>query len=149
MPAATFFYLLLGLVAAAETGLLGYLVHEFEDNGYPAGRGSNGTPNQMRVLIILLLFTASWTTLFAFVFFCFVARGTFAALAGLGTSLLWLAVTIVLWAVSTTFFHRIRIGGECEGEPTISLCRQLETVEALGWTALGLAGLTLIATFFS
>ncbi|KAG8801986.1 hypothetical protein FRC20_010555 [Serendipita sp. 405] len=149
MPAYTFFYFLLGLVGAAETGVLAYLVNKFENQGYPAGRGDNGTSNQMRVLIILLLFVASWTTLFALAFVCFLSRGSFAFLAGLGASLLWLVVTIILWAVSTTLFHRIRPGGECRGEATISICRQLETVEALGWTAVGLAALCMIAALFA
>jgi hypothetical protein len=50
MAAPPFMLILLGLVAAAETGLLGYLVNTFEPNGYPAGQGDNGSPSQMRVL---------------------------------------------------------------------------------------------------
>jgi len=50
MALHAFAWLLLGLVAAAETGLLGYLVNTFEPTGYPAGQGSDGSPNQMRVL---------------------------------------------------------------------------------------------------
>ncbi|PVG04221.1 hypothetical protein CPB86DRAFT_747534 [Serendipita vermifera] len=149
MPAHNFMFFLLGLVAAAETGLLGYLVNKFEDQGYPGGRGTNGSPTQMRILIILLLFTAAWTTLFALVFTCFVFGGTLGMIAGLGASLAWLIVTIVLWAVSTTLFHKARIGGECVGSATISTCRQLEAVEALGWTALGLCVLCILAAFFS
>jgi hypothetical protein len=52
MPAHSFAFFLLGLVAAAETGLLGYLVHKFEDDGYPSGRGTNGSPTQMRILYV-------------------------------------------------------------------------------------------------
>ncbi|KIM27531.1 hypothetical protein M408DRAFT_166380 [Serendipita vermifera MAFF 305830] len=147
MPAHPVMYILLGLVAAAETGLLAYLVNTFEASGYPSGQGTNGSPNQMRMLIILLLFTASWTTLFALCFLCFVG-GTLGLLASIGFSLLWLVITITLWAVSTTLFHLARVGGECIGSPTVSVCRQLEAVEALGWTALGLCVLTVFAALF-
>lgn len=41
-------FVLLGLVAAAETGLLGYLVNKFEPDLYPGGRGENDTPNRMK-----------------------------------------------------------------------------------------------------
>jgi hypothetical protein len=50
MAAHPIMWILLGLVAAAETGLLGYLVNTFEPSGYPAGQGDNGSPSQMRVL---------------------------------------------------------------------------------------------------
>jgi hypothetical protein len=39
---------LLGVVAAAETGLLAYLVNQFEGSGYPAGQGEDGSPNEMK-----------------------------------------------------------------------------------------------------
>ena len=52
MPAHPFMWFLLGLVAAAETGLLAYLVNTFEASGYPSGQGDNGSPNQMRVLYV-------------------------------------------------------------------------------------------------
>jgi hypothetical protein len=50
MAAHPIMWLLLGLVAAAETGLLAYLVNTFEATGYPAGQGDNASPDQMRVL---------------------------------------------------------------------------------------------------
>jgi hypothetical protein len=45
-------YTLLGLVTAAETGLIGYLVHKFDEGGYPTGKGSYGDPNGMKVLCV-------------------------------------------------------------------------------------------------
>lgn len=68
--------------------------------------------------------------------------------------------------VAARFMHVTRTGGNCAGVPTITRfvsdrlpatpielnptrsCRQSLTVEALGWTELGLSLMTLLATCF-
>lgn len=45
-------FVLLGLVAAAETGLTAYLVSQFQDQGYPGGR--DASPNKMQSLYVYL-----------------------------------------------------------------------------------------------
>jgi hypothetical protein len=42
--------------------------------------------------------------------------------------------------------HTTRKEGSCKGKPTLSRCRQFLTVEALGWTELGVCGCTLLLT---
>jgi hypothetical protein len=143
-----FVFTLLGLVAAADVGLLGYLFNQYDGQGWFAGRDGSSS-SRVRSVMIFTLFTASWTTLFAFAAVVFVFSGSLSFFASIASSIVWLIITIILWAVSTSLFHNIRDGGDCQGQPIISLCRQLETVEALGWTALGLSAIAILAGCFA
>jgi hypothetical protein len=49
------------------------------------------------VRMIFILFTASWTTLFAFAAVIFVFSGALSFFAGIASNILWLLITIVLW----------------------------------------------------
>ena len=48
--------------------------------------------------------------------------------------------------VGAGLLHMTRGGGGCEGQPALSRCRQALTIEALGWTELGVCGCTLLLT---
>jgi hypothetical protein len=50
------YHFLIAAVAAAELGLTAFLVHGYENTGYPSARYCS--------LIILILFDACWTILF-------------------------------------------------------------------------------------
>jgi len=47
--------------------------------------------------MIFVLFTASWTTLFAFAAVIFVFSGALSFFAGIASSIVWLIITIVFW----------------------------------------------------
>jgi uncharacterized BrkB/YihY/UPF0761 family membrane protein len=143
-----FVFTLLGLVAAADVGVLGYLFNQHDAQGWFSGRDGSSS-SRVRSIMIFALFTASWTTLFAFAAVVFVFSGSLSFFAGIASSLLWLIITIVFWAVSTSLFHNVRDGGACDGQPIISMCRQLQTVEGLGWTALGLSVIAMVAGCFA
>jgi hypothetical protein len=61
---------------------------------------------------------------------------------------IWLVITTVLWGVAAGLYMNVRSGGMCSGEPIISACRKMQTVEALAWTEMGLCILTLLAACF-
>ena len=50
--------------------------------------------------MIFILFTASWTTLFAFAAVVFVFSGSLSFFASIASSLVWLVITIILWVRS-------------------------------------------------
>ncbi|KIM32642.1 hypothetical protein M408DRAFT_312791 [Serendipita vermifera MAFF 305830] len=137
-----FLFFLIAAVGAAELGLTAYLVHDYENraSGYPSDR--------YRSLIIFILFNASWTVLFGFAYLLFIVGGALHALASIASSAIWLIITAILWGVAAGLFRNERGGGMCDGEPVISRCRQVQTVEALAWTEMGLCILTLLAACF-
>lgn len=47
--------------------------------------------------MIFTLFTAAWTTLFAFAAVIFVLSGSLSFFAGIASSLIWLIITIIFW----------------------------------------------------
>ena len=56
----------------------------------------------------------------------------------------------LLQGVGTGLMHGARIGtgGDCDGRPTLSKCRQSLTVEGLGWAEFGVCASTLLLTVF-
>ncbi|KAG8912434.1 hypothetical protein FRC02_005995 [Tulasnella sp. 418] len=141
-------FILLALVGAAELGLVAYLINTYNDNGYPDGRGGYDS-NDFKHRIRYLLFCAVWTTFFGLGYLFFILMGSFFLLASIASSALWLLMTIIFWAVGAELFRQVRVGGNCDGTPAISECRELQTVEALAWTALGLAAVTFLSALFA
>jgi len=131
----------MALVAMAELAMTAFLINEVnEQNHWP-------TPGY-RSLLIFFCFNAAWTTLFATAYVLWIIDGAVHILASIASSVMWLLVTTLLWGVAARFMHVTRTGGNCAGVPTITRCRQALTVEALGWTELGLSLMTLLATCF-
>ncbi len=54
----------------------------------------------------------------------------------------------LLQGVGTGLMHGTRTGGNCDGRPTLSTCRQSLTVEGLGWAEFGVCASTLLLTVF-
>ncbi|KAH8120338.1 hypothetical protein DFH11DRAFT_1559613 [Phellopilus nigrolimitatus] len=137
-----FFFLLMALVAMTELGLTSFLIN--------AGNDSDTWPTpQYHSLLIFFCFNAVWTTLFATSYILWIVDGAVHVLASIASSVAWLFVNTMLWAISSGIMLHTRGGGNCAGVPTISRsCRQSLTVMALGWTELGLSIATLLATCF-
>ncbi|KAJ7675843.1 hypothetical protein DFH06DRAFT_1170729 [Mycena polygramma] len=133
-----FLFTLIALVAAAELGLSAFWVHQIQ--GEPSSR--------FKSLVILFLFNSCWTLLFAGAYVFFILDGALHALASIGSSGIWLAITAILWGVAAGLFHPVRGGGNCDGEAAISPCRETLALEAMGWTEMGLCILTLLAACF-
>ncbi|KAF9270253.1 hypothetical protein L218DRAFT_23490 [Marasmius fiardii PR-910] len=132
-------FALMTLSAAAELGLTSYLVAMGnEDDRWPGAK--------YRALLILFMFNASWTLLFSSAYMMYIFDGGVHFLANVASSVVWILLTGVLWGTAAGLLHGTRIGGNCAGAPAISECRQSLTVEALGWTELGLCVLNLILT---
>ncbi|EJD03947.1 uncharacterized protein FOMMEDRAFT_133307 [Fomitiporia mediterranea MF3/22] len=133
------FFLLMALVAMAELGLTSFLIN--------AGNESDTWPStRYHKLLIFFCFNSVWTTLFATSYVLWVIDGAVHALAGIASSVAWLFLNTALWAIAAATMQYTRGGGNCSGQKTISRCRQSLTVEALGWTELGLTIVTLLAT---
>jgi len=136
-----FLFLLICLIAIAELGLTAYLVNLFNGMGaYPSG--------EYESLIQLFLFNSIWTTLFGLAYVLFIAYGSLHFLASIASSAIWLVITIIFWGVASGMFHNLRGDDDCTGAPGISLCRENQTVEALGWTEFALCVVALFAACF-
>ncbi|KAF7314270.1 hypothetical protein MKEN_00899600 [Mycena kentingensis (nom. inval.)] len=133
-----FLFTLIMLVAMAELGLSAFWVHQIKDA--PSSR--------FKSLIIFILFNSSWTVLFAGAYVFWIIDGALHGLASIGSSGIWLTITAVLWGVAAGLFRDERGGGNCNGEPAISDCREFMALEAMAWTEMGLCILTLIAACF-
>ncbi|THV04931.1 hypothetical protein K435DRAFT_148642 [Dendrothele bispora CBS 962.96] len=134
-----FLFAMMALSAMAELGLSAFLVSKGnEQKIWPSAR--------YHVLLIMFLFNASWTVLFSTVYLLYMVDGASHLLADMASSVAWLVVTITLWGTATGLMHHTRSGGNCANLPTLSECRQSLTVEALGWTELGLCSLNLLLT---
>ncbi|KAG8887378.1 hypothetical protein FRB99_004276 [Tulasnella sp. 403] len=143
-----FLFFLITAVAAAELGLVAYLIHLFNKNGYPYGRGTY-KPRDFKQRLDFIMFCAVWTTLFGLAYLIFISVGALFFLASIASSAVWLFLTMIFWVIGAALWHQVRWGGNCNGAPSISICRELQTVEALAWTAFGLSVLTLIAAMFA
>ncbi|KAG8964090.1 hypothetical protein FRC00_003885, partial [Tulasnella sp. 408] len=141
-------FILLTAVGAAELGLVAYLSHTFDRDGYPGGRGGY-TSSDFKARLDYLMFCAVWTVFFGLAYVAFIFARAMFFLASIASSALWLLMTIIFWAVGAELWRQVRWGGNCDGAPSISLCRELQTVEALAWTALGLAAVTFIVSLFA
>ncbi|KAJ6584964.1 hypothetical protein B0H19DRAFT_1227547 [Mycena capillaripes] len=133
-----FLFTLIALVAAAELGLSAFWVHMVQHQ----------PSNRFRSLVILLLFNSVWTLLFAGAYVFWIIDGALHELASIGSSGIWLTITAILWGVAAGLFHNARGGGNCDGTPVISPCRETLTLEAIGWTEMGLCIITLLAACF-
>ncbi|KAG8949043.1 hypothetical protein FRC04_009117 [Tulasnella sp. 424] len=141
-------FILLTAVGAAELGLVAYLIHTFDKNGYPDGKGGY-TSRDFKARLDFIMFCACWTVFFGLAYIAFMLAGALFFLASIASSALWLIITVIFWAIGAALFMQVRVGGNCHGTPAISLCRELQTVEALGWTALGLAAFTFIVSLIA
>jgi len=129
---------LIALVGMAALGLSAFWVHNVQHD----------PSNRFRSLVILFLFDSCWTVLFAAAYVVWLDSGALHILASIGASAVWLIITAILWGVAAGLFHSVRGGGNCAGTPAISPCRETLTLEALGWTEMGLCILTLLAACF-
>lgn len=59
--------------------------------------------------MIFALFTASWTTLFAFAAVIFVLSGALRPVATVASSVVWLSLTIVFWVCNDRPLSILRI----------------------------------------
>ncbi|KAI0094912.1 hypothetical protein BDY19DRAFT_982240 [Irpex rosettiformis] len=135
-----FLFTLMTLNAAAELGLTAFLIS--------AGIKTPVSTGAYRSLLILLCFESVWTIVFTASYMIWVVDGGAKILASVASSVIWLLATAILWGATTGFMHNARVGGDCADEPTISICRESLTVEALGWTEFSLCTVTLLATAF-
>ncbi|KAF8208933.1 hypothetical protein K438DRAFT_1515421, partial [Mycena galopus ATCC 62051] len=134
-----FLFTLIALVGAAALGLSAFWVHQIQ----------NDPSSRFKSLIILFLFNSCWTVLFAeHIYIYSLYSGAMHELASVGSSGIWLSITAILWGVAAGLFDPVRGGGNCNGTPAISSCRELLALEALGWTEMGLCILTLLAACF-
>ncbi|KAI0068348.1 hypothetical protein BV25DRAFT_1818747 [Artomyces pyxidatus] len=132
-------FALITLSAMAELGLTAFLIS--------AGNESKTWPSaRYHSLLILFLFDAVWTTIFAAAYVLWIVDGAVHLLASIASSIIWLLVTSILWGTAAGVIHNARAGGNCSGTPPVSHCRESLTVEALGWTEFSLCVLTLLAT---
>ncbi|KAF8875206.1 hypothetical protein CPB84DRAFT_1689701 [Gymnopilus junonius] len=127
------------LSALAELGLTSFLISAGNENGtWPRPRYHS--------LLIMFCFNAAWTTLFSTTYLLWYMDGTSHFLANVASSVIWLVLTSALWGSAAGIMHNTRTGGDCARRATISRCRQSLTVEALGWTELGLCALVTLTT---
>ncbi|KII94341.1 hypothetical protein PLICRDRAFT_153903 [Plicaturopsis crispa FD-325 SS-3] len=130
-------FLLMTLVAIAELGLTAFLID--------AGNASHTWPTpRYHSLLILFLFNAVWTTMFAAAYVLWIIDGAVHVLASMASSIIWLLISTILWGTAAGVMHNTRSGGNCSGVPSIS--RPSLTVESLGWTEFGLCCITLLLT---
>lgn len=138
--------------------------------------------------MIFTLFTASWTTLFAFAAVVFVFSGSMSFFASIASSIVWLIITIIFWVSHVhsqpTHLPCTKLHSPSRPSPPVCSttsamaetvkasrsfpcrrpyplryrfspyilsrrCRQFQTVEALGWTALALSALAILAGCFA
>ncbi|KAG8936190.1 hypothetical protein FRC00_009575 [Tulasnella sp. 408] len=128
-------FILLTAVGAAELGLVAYLIHTFDRDGYPGGRGGY-TSDDFKARLDYLMFCAVWTVFFGLAYVAFIFARAMFFLASIASSALWLLMTIIFWAVGAELWRQVS-------------CRELQTVEALAWTALALAAVTFIVSLFA
>ncbi|KAN0100646.1 hypothetical protein V8E55_000630 [Tylopilus felleus] len=152
-----FLFVLITVCAMAELGLAAFLISAGNENrNWPSAR--------YRSLLILFEFNAVWTTMFGTAYLLWIVDGAVHLLASIASSIVWLAITTVLWGVSAGMMHNTRTGGNCnwisdsafvnasspcyqpEELSSVSSCRETLTVEAVGWVEFGLCALTLLAT---
>jgi len=134
-----YLFFLMTLSAIAELGLTAFLINAGNLNGtWPSPRYHS--------LLILFLFNAVWTLVFATAYVLWIVNGSIHLLASISSSFIWLCATSVLWGTAAGLMHNTRTGGSCPGRDPISRCRQSLTVEALGWVEFGLCLITFLAT---
>ncbi|KAJ7630968.1 hypothetical protein FB45DRAFT_979159 [Roridomyces roridus] len=134
-----FLFTMMLLTGIAELGLTAFLVN--------AGNAAGKWPSpRYHSLLLVMLFNAAWTVLFAFSYLLWLVDGAKHVLANVASSIFWLCVTAAMWGVSAGIFHFTRTGGICPTSPPISRCRQSLTVECLAWSELGVTALALLCT---
>ncbi|OAX42347.1 hypothetical protein K503DRAFT_790178 [Rhizopogon vinicolor AM-OR11-026] len=152
-----FLFILITMCAMAELGLTAYLISVGnESQNWPSARYHS--------LLILFEFNAVWTTLFGAAYMLWIVDGAVHFLASIASSIIWLAITSVLWGAAAGMMHSTRTGGDCNWIPnssgfvgevsscdqpqdlSVSRCRETLTVEAVGWVLFGLCALTLLAS---
>ncbi|TFK30467.1 hypothetical protein FA15DRAFT_9720 [Coprinopsis marcescibilis] len=131
----------MALLAMTELGLTAYLIN--------AGNEHNSFPSEKyQALLITYCFAASWTTLFSATYIIWFFDKSGHLLANIASSVAWLLASAILWGATSGLMHFARPGGNCARQPTLSICRQMLAVEALGWTECGVIFLTAFATCF-
>ncbi|KAJ7181687.1 hypothetical protein C8R43DRAFT_1083869 [Mycena crocata] len=134
-----FLFTMMILSGLAELGLTIFLIN--------AGNSSGTWPSRRyHALLILILFDAAWTVVFAVAYILWLIDGAKHVLANVASSIFWLSVTTILWGVSAGIFHHTRTGGNCPTSPPISRCRQSLTVESLAWIEFGVSSIALLLT---
>ncbi|KAF8642363.1 hypothetical protein AX16_009632 [Volvariella volvacea WC 439] len=134
-----FLFVLMTCSAMAEIGLTAFLISAGNENRtWPSPRYHS--------LLIFFLFNAVWTLFFSAAYLLWIMGAGIQLLAGIASSAIWQLITSILWGAAAGIMHHTRTGGNCAGRPTIHRCRQSLTVEAIGWTELGLSLVTLLAT---
>lgn len=131
-------FTLIALLAAVELGLSAFLVHQVQ----------HAPSSRYKSLVILFLFDAVWTLLFAGAFVFWIMNGALHLLASIGSSGVWLTITAILWGVAAGLFHNLLGGVNCRDTPALSSCRQAQALEAIGWTEMALCIVTLLAACF-
>ncbi|KZS98556.1 hypothetical protein SISNIDRAFT_147760 [Sistotremastrum niveocremeum HHB9708] len=134
----THLFTLIALVAMAEMGLTSFLINRgnLHDTWFSA---------RYHHLLILALFNSVWTTIFAWTYVIWILNGAMHLFASIAGSALWLLITAILWGTAGGVIATTRGGGDCNGDPPLTRCRQSMTVMALCWTEFGLCLLTLFA----
>lgn len=154
-----FLFVLITLCSMGGLGLTAYLIN--------VGNGSHTwfSP-RYHALLIMFEFNAVWTTFFGTAYLLWMLGGAVHLLASIASSIIWLLVTTILWGTAAGLMHTTRIEGDCNwilANPrttildgsvdceeelglSVSRCREVLTVEGIGWTEFGLCILTVIAT---
>ncbi|KAF8140235.1 hypothetical protein EV363DRAFT_1152647 [Boletus edulis] len=150
-------FVLITICAMAELGLTAFLIS--------AGNGNHNWPSaRYHVLLILVEFNAVWTTLFGTAYLLWIVDGAVHFLASIASSIIWLVITTVLWGVTAALMHIMRAGSGCNWlsnssaslnasspcpqpqDLTTTNCKEMLSIEAVGWVEFGLCALTLLAT---
>ncbi|EPT04309.1 hypothetical protein FOMPIDRAFT_1021973 [Fomitopsis schrenkii] len=127
------------LTAMTELGLTAFLISAGSQSYTWASPGYYS-------LLILTCFMAAWTIVFAGAYVVWALDGGIHLLANVASSVIWLLLTSVLWGSGAGLMYSSRVSSSCHKSASITRCRQLVTVEALGWAEFGVCCITLGAT---
>ncbi|KAH7915783.1 hypothetical protein BJ138DRAFT_1132366 [Hygrophoropsis aurantiaca] len=155
-----FLFVLITICAMAELGLAAFLIS--------AGNESHSWPSvPYHAVLILIEFSAVWTTIFGTAYMLWIVDGAIHFLASIASSILWLVITTALWGSAAGMLHTARPGGDCNWIPdsitsgfvdeslpcdtpeelsSTSRCRETLTIEILAWIEFGLCAVTILAT---
>ncbi|KAI0732377.1 hypothetical protein C8Q72DRAFT_774428 [Fomitopsis betulina] len=150
-----YLFTVMTLTAMTELGLTAFLVsagtqsYTWASPGYYSlcvPQSNRGLLNAPRCRLILTCFMAAWTIVFAGAYVLWALDGGTHLLANVASSVIWLLLTSVLWGTGAGLMYSSRVSHNCPKSASITRCRQLVTVEALGWAEFGVCCITLGAT---
>ncbi|KDQ63728.1 hypothetical protein JAAARDRAFT_29758 [Jaapia argillacea MUCL 33604] len=140
-PTHPYLFGLMTFCSMAELGLTAFLISAGNEH-------HSWSTVRYHALLILFCFDAVWTMIFSTAYLLWYIDGSVHVLASIASSVIWLAITSIVWGTASGVMHSTRGGTECVETPNLPRCRQNLTVEALGWTEFSLCVVALLATLF-